>query len=80
MPLSPSLHDEQVTGNWLTNTKTRFFELGKIAFECPPLSRTFCLAGVNPENVYQVTYDPEDVYQVTYSSDSELHKILVCLQ
>ena len=74
MPLSNLPYDERLTGNWLEakwlgSTKTQFLELSKLALKWPPVSHTFCFAGVEPENLYHMTY----------GSNSELHKTLVCL-
>lgn len=71
MSLSASPRDKQLAGNWLetkwlASTKTSFSELSNIALKWPPVSRTFYLAGVDPENLYQVTY----------GSNRELHDTL----
>ena len=69
MSLSASPLDKQLTGNWLASTKTRFIELSEFALKRPFVSRTFCLAGVDPENLYQLTYGRK----------KELHNTLVYL-
>lgn len=72
MPPSKPPREDQLTGNWLeakwfANARTRFFDFSKNALKWPPVSLDFCLAGV----------DPEKLFNVTYGSSSELDTTLV---
>lgn len=74
MPPSAPPRDDQLASNsveakWLVYTKKRVFELGKTAFQWPPVSPTFCFAGV----------DPKSIYTITYGTTSKLDNILVRL-
>ena len=69
MPSSPPPRDDRPAENW-ASTRTRFYEMTKVALEWPAVSHTYCFAGV----------EPEKLYKVTYGSNSELRNILVCLQ
>lgn len=71
MAFSAPPRDGQLAGNWreakwLASTKTRFYGIRDIALKWPPVSYTFCVAGVDPENIHKVTE----------GSDSELDNAL----
>lgn len=56
--------------DWILNSKIRFFEIRKVAIRTLPVSQTYCSAGI----------DPEDFYNVIPPSATKLQETLVCLK
>ena len=55
--------------DWILSSKLRFFEIRKLAIRALPVSQTYCFAGI----------DPGDFYNVIPPSATKLHETLVCL-
>ena len=59
-PSSPLRNDQLVSNwletNWLVSTRTRFWEVSKIALQWPPMSHAFYFAGVDPKSLHKITY------------------------
>lgn len=66
---SPPPIMDGLESDWMLSTKLRFFDIRKMAFTTLPVSPTYCFAGI----------DPGEFYNVIPPSVTKLQETLVCL-